>query len=67
MDRIINFAKSLLSRKFLLAIGTILVLIANGQYIEAVYVVLGYLGVEGVGDAAERYNKAKPTEVTVIE
>lgn len=40
-----EFLKSLLSRKFLLALGTVIVLIASEQYMEAVAVVLGYLGI----------------------
>ena len=49
-----DFAKSLLSRKFLLALGTLLVFVANGAYGEALAVVLGYLGVEGAADAVTR-------------
>lgn len=49
-----EFLTSLLSRKFLLALGTTLVFVANGQYTEAVAVVLGYLGVEGAADAISR-------------
>ena len=40
-----QFLKSLLSRKFLLALGTTIALIATEQYMEAVAVVLGYLGI----------------------
>ena len=40
-----EFLKSLLSRKFLLALGTVIVLIASEQYMEAIAVVLGYLGI----------------------
>lgn len=39
-----EFLKSLLSRKFLLALGTALVFIASEQYDQALYVVLAYLG-----------------------
>lgn len=49
-----SFLLSLLSRKFLLAVGTALVFIANGAYTEAVAVVLGFLGVEGAADAVSR-------------
>jgi len=49
-----EFLRSLLTRKFLLALGTTLVLVANGQYTEAVAVVIGYLGVEGAADAVSR-------------
>ena len=45
MKEITNLLKGMTSRKFLLALGTVLVLIANEQYNEAVVVVLGYLGV----------------------
>jgi len=49
-----TFAKSLLSRKFLLALGSTATLIANKQYTEAVAVVLGFLGVEGYADVVSR-------------
>ena len=49
-----EFLKSLLSRKFLLALGTTLVFIANGAYTEAVAIILGFLGVEGVADTVSR-------------
>lgn len=49
-----TFAKSLLSRKFLLTVGSCATLIANKQYTEAVAVVLGFLGVEGYADAVSR-------------
>jgi hypothetical protein len=49
-----TFLQSLLSRKFLLAVGTALVFIANGAYTEAVAVILGFLGVEGAADAVSR-------------
>ena len=49
-----EFLLSLLSRKFLLTLGTALVFIANGAYTEAVAVILGFLGVEGVADTVSR-------------
>ena len=49
-----DFLKSLLSRKFLLALGTALVFIANGAYTEAVAVILGFIGVEGAADTVAR-------------
>lgn len=57
------FIASLLSRKFLLALGTFLVLVANNQYTEAVAVVIGYLGAEGAADVAQRYGEASSTVV----
>ena len=54
-----TFLLSLLSRKFLLALGTALVFIANGAYTEAVTVILGFLGVEGAGDVATRFNQSR--------
>ena len=54
-----DFFRSLLTRKFLLALGTTCVFIANGAYAEALGIVLGYLGVEGAADVAERYQSAK--------
>lgn len=38
------------SRKFLLAVGAFITLIANKQYVEATAIVLGFLGVEGALD-----------------
>ena len=55
-----EFLLSLLSRKFLFAVGTALVFIANGAYTEAVTVILGFIGVEGASDVAQRYNESKP-------
>lgn len=55
------FLLSLLSRKFLLALGTALVFIANGAYTEAVAVILGFLGVEGAADTISR-TKTTTTE-----
>ena len=54
-----EFLRSLFTRKFLLALGTTLVFIANGQYTEAVAVVIAYLGVEGVADTASRIKAAE--------
>lgn len=54
-----TFLMSLLSRKFLLALGTSLVFISSGAYAEAVAVILAFLGVEGAGDVAQRYNESK--------
>ena len=58
-----EFLLSLLSRKFLLALGTALVFTSAGAYTEAVAVVLGFLGVEGASDVAQRYNETKPEHV----
>lgn len=55
-----DFLKSLLSRKFLLTLGTTIVLIASEQYMEAVAVVLGYLGINVA-------NKAVSTKTTIQE
>ena len=54
-----NLIKRFTSRKFLLTIASCLVLYSNGQYNEITWVVLAYLGVEGAGDAAERYATPK--------
>ncbi len=56
-----EFIRSLFTRKFLLALGTTLVFVANGQYTEAVAVVIAYLGVEGAADAVGRV-KTTPSE-----
>lgn len=54
-----DLIKRLTSRKFMLTVGTALILIANQQYNELVLLIAGYLGVEGLGDAAERYTTPK--------
>ena len=54
-----QFVRSLFTRKFLLAFGSAVVFIANGQYDLALFAVLGYLGVEGVADTATRVTEAK--------
>lgn len=55
-----QFLSSLLSRKFLLALGTSLVFIANGAYTEAVAVILGFIGVEGASDFKSRSKQVEP-------
>lgn len=55
-----EFLLSLLSRKFMLALGTVLIMVANGQYTEAVAVVIGYIGVEGAADYKSRSEKVHP-------
>lgn len=55
-----QFLTSLLSRKFLLALGTALVFIASGAYTEAVAVILGFLGVEGAADFKSRSKQIDP-------
>lgn len=55
-----DFLLSLLSRKFLLALGTSLVFISNGAYTEAVAVILGFLGVEGAADFNSRSKQIDP-------
>lgn len=59
-----QFLTSLLSRKFLLTLGTALVFIASGAYTEAVAVILGFLGVEGAADFKSR---SEQTDHTVQE
>ena len=54
-----EFFKSLLSRKFLLALGTTIALVASEQYMEAVAIVLGYLGI----NVANKVVSAKVTAV----
>lgn len=54
-----TFLKSLLTRKFLLVLGTTIVLIANGQYTEAVAAVSAYVLAEGAADTVQRYQEAK--------
>ncbi len=49
-----DFTKSLLSRKFWLAVAAFITFVVNGQYTEAVAVVVGYLTAEGAADAVAR-------------
>lgn len=69
-----QFLKSLLSRKFLLALGTFLVFVANSQYTEAVAIALGFIGVEGAADFKARSKQVEPivrtegeTKTTLME
>jgi len=57
----------LTSRKFLLTLGAGLILIANEQWTELVILISGYMGIEGVGDAAERVasQKTKQAELKI--
>lgn len=54
-----DLIKRLTSRKFLLTVGTALILISNQQWQELVVLIGAYVGVEGLSDAAERYAKPK--------
>lgn len=49
-----NFLRSLLTRKFLLALGAFITFCANGQYTEAVGVISAYILAEGAADTASR-------------
>lgn len=55
-----QFLLSLMSRKFLLALSAFLTFVANGQYTEAVAVVVGYMTVEGAADFKSRSEKIDP-------
>lgn len=56
-----EFIKRLTSRKFLLTVAACITFYLNKQYTELAITVAGYLGVEGLGDAAERYATPKAT------
>lgn len=58
-----DFIKRLTSRKFLLTVAAALTLYANKQYTELAAVVLGYIGVEGYGDAQARVATEKTAQV----
>jgi hypothetical protein len=49
-----EFFLRLTSRKFLLAVAAFIVAAVNQEWYMALGVVLGYLGVEGAGDIADR-------------
>lgn len=57
-----EFLKRLTSRKFLLALGAFLTAVANNEWMVAMAVVLGYLGVEGANDVVKTRNNTKNTE-----
>ena len=57
--------QSFLSRKFLLAVGSFLVLVANGQYTEAVAVIIAYIGVNGIVEAKTGGVSLPSTKVSV--
>jgi hypothetical protein len=50
----IDLIGRLTSRKLWLAVAAFIVFVANGQYTEAVAVVVAYLAAEGAADAAGR-------------
>lgn len=50
------------SRKFLLTLAAALVLYANKQWTELVLLISGYMGIEGVADAVERYRAPDSTK-----
>lgn len=54
-----NLIRRMTSRKFLLTVSGALVLVANEQWPELAALVLGYIGVEGLGDATERFQAQK--------
>jgi hypothetical protein len=61
-----DLLERLSSRKFILALAAILLIIGNAEgslsgenLSQIVAIVLGYLGVEGLGDASERYGLAR--------
>lgn len=51
----------LTSRKLWIAVGSIVVFVANERYAEALTVILAYLGIEGGADVASRL---KPTNIS---
>lgn len=65
MKLIKDFIARLTSRKFLLTVGTCLTLYSQKMYHELALVVLGYLGVEGFGDAASRYAVQKTVQTKI--
>lgn len=61
-----DFFMRLTSRKFLLTVAAACILAANNQWAEFVVLVSGYMGIEGLGDAADRVaaQKTKQVELT---
>lgn len=54
-----NLIRRMTSRKFLLTVSAALVLVANQQWPELAALILGYISVEGLGDATERFQAQK--------
>jgi hypothetical protein len=62
-----NFFLRLTSRKFLLTLAAALILVANEQWTELVILVSGYMGIEGIGDAADRVAAQKTKQVELVQ
>lgn len=58
-DSMKDFFRSLFTRKFLLVLGTVVTLLANGQYTEAVAAMTAYVVAEGGADIVQRYQESK--------
>lgn len=62
-----NFFLRLTSRKFLLTLAAALILIANERWAELVVLISGYMGIEGIGDAADRVAAQKTKQVELVQ
>lgn len=62
-----DFFMRLTSRKFLLTLAAALILVANERWGELVFLISGYMGIEGIGDAAGRVAAQKTEQVKLIQ
>lgn len=62
-----NFLLRLTSRKFLLTLAAALILVANERWAELVVLISGYMGIEGIGDAADRVAAQKTKQVELVQ
>lgn len=62
-----NFFLRLTSRKFLLTLAAALILVANERWAELVVLISGYMGIEGIGDAADRVAAQKTKQVELVQ
>lgn len=63
MNNIGSFIGRLTSRKFLLTVGSVCILLAAERYAEAVAVIIAFIGAEGAADAVSRYSDSKAEAV----
>ena len=62
-----DFFMRLTSRKFLLTLAAALILVANERWAELVVLISGYMGIEGIGDAADRVAQQKTKQVELTQ
>lgn len=61
-----NLIARLTSRKFLITVGSGLILVANQQWNELVILVSAYIAAEGAGDAVQRFQTEKTKQAEAV-